>query len=68
MARRLAIAGWVRNRSDGSVELLAIGPKAAIAELVETCRRGPSEADVEVVERADAQDDGSTGFHDRPTL
>ncbi len=40
-ARRLGVVGWVRNRSDGSVELEAEGPEDKISELVSWCEKGP---------------------------
>ena len=67
-ARGLGLDGWVRNRRDGSVELLAIGPEDAINDLSEACRRGPSGAAVSSVERAPADNDGGPGFQARPTL
>ncbi len=61
-ARWLGLAGWVRNRPDGSVELLAIGLPGDIERLVEACRSGPPAAKVTSVERAVARDDGSRSF------
>ena len=66
-ARRLGLDGWVRNRRDGSVELLAIGPEEAVGRLVEACRRGPPAAAVILVENTASLDDGSVGFHHQPT-
>ncbi len=48
-ASRLGLSGWVRNRSDGSVEALAHGPDDAMAELVSWAQRGPRLAVVESV-------------------
>ncbi len=45
-AERLGLTGWVRNRDDGSVELVAEGPTEALARLIEWCRRGPPLAEV----------------------
>ncbi|MDB4953808.1 MAG: acylphosphatase [Myxococcales bacterium] len=45
-ATRLGIAGWVRNRSDGSVELEAEGPDEHIAALLRWCEYGPPAARV----------------------
>ena len=39
--RRLGITGWVRNRTDGSVEALIVGDDAAIGAMIDACRRGP---------------------------
>ena len=61
-AAALGLRGWVRNRSDGSVEVLATGAPDAVAALVEACRRGPLGARVTAVTAADAEDDGSLGF------
>ncbi len=41
------IMGWVRNRPDGSVEVLAEGERAALEALVAFCGRGPRLARVE---------------------
>ena len=43
-AARLGLSGWVRNRPDGSVEVLAEGTEAALQELLAYLRRGPPEA------------------------
>jgi acylphosphatase len=47
--RRLGLAGWVRNRPDGAVELAASGPQDKLDELRKQVRRGPDAADVEDV-------------------
>lgn len=50
------LAGWARNRKDGTVEAVLSGPHDTIAALIETCRRGPGMAQVSAVddEPADA--------------
>jgi acylphosphatase len=55
-ARAHGLEGWVRNRRDGSVEALLVGPPEVVADLVARCRRGPSTARVDGVtdEPADA--------------
>lgn len=50
-AKRLGIKGWVRNRKDGSVEILAEGKKEKIKELIGWARSGPPAARVEKIEK-----------------
>jgi acylphosphatase len=45
-AQALDVAGTVRNRPDGSVEVEAEGPRAALDRLVEALRAGPPGARV----------------------
>ncbi|HIJ19734.1 MAG TPA: acylphosphatase [Deltaproteobacteria bacterium] len=42
----LGISGWVRNLSDGTVEVLAEGGEDGMAEFVSWCHKGPSSANV----------------------
>lgn len=49
-ARRLGIAGWVKNRGDASVEMLAEGEEDELKELISWAHKGPSAARVERVE------------------
>jgi acylphosphatase len=48
-AAGLALAGWVRNRPDGSVEAIAEGPEERLRELARWARRGPEHARVDAV-------------------
>lgn len=48
--RRLGLNGWVRNRADGSVEVLVVGDEDAVGKMIEACRRGPSLARVDAVD------------------
>ena len=48
-AERLALEGYARNLPDGSVEVLAQGAPAAVAELHRWLQRGPRGARVEAV-------------------
>jgi acylphosphatase len=45
-ASRLGVRGWVRNRSDGSVEVLAIGDPGKLERLQSRLQSGPPAAQV----------------------
>jgi acylphosphatase len=49
-ARKLGLKGWVRNRADGSVELVAEGGRGQLEKLLEWCAHGPAGASVSKVE------------------
>ena len=40
-ATELEVKGWVRNMSDGSVEIIAEGPEENIRKFIEWCHEGP---------------------------
>lgn len=61
-AERLGVAGWVRNRRDGSVDVLVQGEGAAVDALIAALRRGPPSARVGRVEVADAEPEPLSGF------
>jgi acylphosphatase len=48
------VAGWVRNRRDGSVEAVFAGTPEAVRAVVEACRRGPRGAWVEALDESEA--------------
>lgn len=59
-ARRLGLRGWVQNRVDGSVEIQASGPSAAVAQFLVDLSVGPKGASVSAVnEQAEATNDVS---------
>jgi acylphosphatase len=53
-ALALGLKGWVRNRRDGSVEVLVGGLPQAVADFVARCRQGPPLAKVESIEVEEA--------------
>lgn len=67
-ATRLGVEGWVRNRSDGSVEALVSGDPAAVGALLTACRAGPSLARVETILEDFAEPPEEPGFRRMPTL
>lgn len=64
-ARAYGLDGWVSNRRDGRVEILAIGDDRALDRLTAACASGPPAAKVNAVEAVDADDDGSKGFEQK---
>lgn len=40
-ATRLDLTGWVKNRFDGNVEIVAEGPREKVEKLIEWCHHGP---------------------------
>ncbi|MHB1302129.1 MAG: acylphosphatase [Acidiphilium sp.] len=66
-ARRLGLAGWVRNRRDGTLEALVAGDNQSVEELLRACRRGPPGADVTAITEDFADPPPDPGFFRKPT-
>ena len=47
---QLGLVGWVRNRTDGSVEALIVGEEQAVGRMIDSCRRGPALARVDDID------------------
>lgn len=69
-ARDRGLAGWVRNRRDGTVEAVVAGAAEKVERMVAACRRGPPASQVQSVEQGPATVDeaGPGGFEQRSTL
>ncbi len=68
-ARRRGLAGWVRNRREGTVEARVRIAPAALDELLAAARRGPPLARVEDVAVSEmAGEDRPAGFEVLPTV
>jgi len=67
-ARRLGLDGWVRNRSDKTVEALVSGERALVEAFVAACMRGPQGARVTNVDLNNAESPTEPGFRQRSTL
>ena len=52
-ARALGLGGYVRNREDGSVEVVVLGEPAAVEELAAALAEGPAAARVSAVVRSE---------------
>lgn len=61
-ARAAGLAGWVRNLSDGRVEVFAEGAAGALEGLAAACARGPFLARVDHVVAETAAAEGRAGF------
>ncbi|MFW6215159.1 MAG: acylphosphatase [Alkalispirochaetaceae bacterium] len=61
-ARRLGLTGWVRNERDGSVTVVAEGPKAAVDQMVDWLHHGPGFARVAEVSVQELPSQGHSSF------
>ena len=69
-AERFGVAGWVRNRRDGSVEAVLRGPPASVEAVVAQMRSGPRFAEVANlrIEAREPADPEMRGFAVRQTI
>jgi acylphosphatase len=66
-AERLGVDGWVRNRTDGTVEAHVEGTAEAVEALFAWAGRGPEQARVTRVDATDAQPEAVSGFIQHPS-
>lgn len=64
-AERLGVAGWVRNKPDGSVEAVISGSDDAVSALIGALHNGPMMAKVDDLRVTDADPPAESGFHIR---
>ncbi|MFC3494719.1 acylphosphatase [Glycomyces rhizosphaerae] len=64
-AQSSGLAGWVRNRADGTVEAVFEGPAAQVEGMVAWAGHGPSMAVVRSVEVFEEEPEGLVGFEVR---
>ena len=65
-AEALGVNGWVRNRTDGSVEAVVQGKAEQVEQLVAWCRQGPPLAHVLNVDISEGEGSHHR-FEKRPT-
>ena len=65
-ARKLK--GWVRNRTDGSLEAVASGPRTVVGSFITACVKGPRGARVTALNLMPTEPPESLGFTRRPTV
>lgn len=66
-AEQLGLSGWVRNRQDGAVAALFAGPPETVEIMLDRCRSGPGDAQVENVEIVQEGGVAPQGFSVKPT-
>ena len=64
-AARLGVNGWVRNRSDGTVEAEVEGEPGAVDSMLDALRRGPPGAVVDNVDVTEISPEDESGFRIR---
>ena len=62
------LSGWVRNRSDGSVEVMVSGPDAKVQDMLRACTQGPPLAQVTSIDIDNEKEAPPSGFARKPTL
>ena len=67
-AKTLDVDGWVRNRRDGTVEVLAAGEAGAVEAMIARLREGPPNARVDWLEIEDSDEIPAPGFTRAATL
>lgn len=68
-AQRLGLAGWVRNLTDGTVEILACGDSDLLDQLEQECHKGPPAANVDnvITKQTDKPIEQPGHFTQKPT-
>lgn len=68
VARAIGVSGWVRNRSDGRVEVYAVGEADLVERFTDRLREGSPASRVDRIDTAEAQLQPVDGFTERPTI
>lgn len=66
-ATKAGLDGWVRNRTDGSVEAVIAGPAHSIKTFIATCWQGPVASHVTHIDVTDTAMPENKGFVRRDT-
>lgn len=64
-AQQVGVAGWARNRADGSMEATLEGPSVQVEEVVGWCADGPEAATVSRLDVIEEEPQGIMGFRVR---
>lgn len=66
-AKHCRLSGWVRNKNDGSVELVASGYETDMKRFITECYKGPKAAEIEFINIAPGINERIEGFEIRET-
>jgi len=67
-ANNRKLNGWVRNRGDGSVEIVISGPDASVQDMLRACTQGPPAAQVHKIDILREDELPEPGFKRQRTL
>lgn len=67
-AAAFGLDGWVRNRSDGTVEAVFSGEPASVEAMLQACWQGPDMASVTAVDSFPCEEAVEPGFHVKSTV
>lgn len=66
-AQKLGLSGWVRNRSDGTVEAVFSGENSVVDTMLAACHKGPLAAKVSRIEHGAWPENPPQGFTQLPS-
>jgi acylphosphatase len=61
-AQKLGLSGWVRNRTDGTVEAVFAGDDTIVDEMLDACKKGPLAARVKQIDATKWTDEVKAEF------
>ena len=67
-AEQLGVTGWVRNRSDGTVEAIVQGTAETVTAIIAWAQRGPKQAQVIKVEVTETEGESYSRFDKLPSV
>lgn len=66
-ANKRGLNGWVRNRADGTVEVMISGADASVDDMARACQSGPPAAQVDRISASVAPAPEEAGFQQLPS-
>jgi len=62
-AKELNVQGWVKNNTDGTVEIFVQGPELEVLQMIEWCKQGPKNAAVSQLDTQDSTPENYSDFN-----